>query len=347
MSELDNLVSEIIDESATLLEAIMAIEGSQSKTVFVLDGQRRLIGSITDGDVRRGILRGVALADMVVGVMNKTPISICDGKLSSGERDLQDAKFVAVTDASGVFLGALRSDKYSEILPNTAIVMAGGKGSRLKPYTNSVPKPLVEIGGQPLIVSLLNQLKQNGFSRVYVSVSHMAQMIMDRLGDGSEFGLEIDYLKEEQPLGTAGSLSLISEKHERPILVTNADLRTQCNFRSLVAFHEEQNASITVAVRSYVHEVPFGVVEINEQEIVGLREKPILESQVSAGIYCVSPGVLDRLPKNEYLDMPDLIREHIESRFSRIVPFPIHEEWADIGRPEDLERARMSIGGGS
>jgi dTDP-glucose pyrophosphorylase len=341
---LDSASSEIVAESATVLDAVMAIESSESKTVFVLDAQRRLIGSVTDGDVRRGILRGITLADSVARVMNKSPISICDGKLSVGERDLEDARFVAVTDRSGLFLGVLKTDKYSENLPNTALVMAGGKGSRLKPYTDSIPKPLVEVGGQPLIVSLLGQLKKNGFSRVYVSVNHMAQMIMDRLGDGTEYGLNLSYLQEDRPLGTAGSLSLIPERQEWPILVTNADLRTACNFRSLVAFHEEQDASITVAVRSYLHEVPFGVVDVMDQEIVGLREKPILESLVSAGIYCLAPVVLARLQKNEYLDMPDLIREQVESSSSRIVPFPIHEEWADIGRPEDLEKARMSHG---
>ena len=344
MNCLDNSSSETVGLSATVLDAVTAIERLESKTVFVLDEQRSLIGSVTDGDVRRGILRGIALTDSVARVMNKSPISICDGKLSVGERDLEDARFIAVTDGSGLFLGVLKTDKYSENLPNTALVMAGGKGSRLKPYTDSIPKPLVEVGGQPLIVSLLGQLKKNGFSRVYVSVNHMAQMIMDRLGDGSEYGLNLSYLQEDRPLGTAGSLSLIPERQERPILVTNADLRTSCNFRSLVAFLEEQDASITVAVRSYVHEVPFGVVDVEDQEIVGLREKPILESLVSAGIYCLAPAVLARMPKNEYLDMPDLIREQLESRSSRIVPFPIHEEWADIGRPEDLEKARMSHG---
>ena len=344
MNCLENTANETIAASATVLDAVMAIERSESKTVFVLDKQRRLIGSVTDGDVRRGILRGIALADSAAAVMNKNPISICDGKLSVGERDLQDARFVAVTDRNGLFLGVLKTDRYSENLPNTAIVMAGGKGSRLKPYTDSIPKPLVDVGGQPLIVSLLGQLKKNGFSQVYVSVNHMAQMIMDRLGDGSEFGLKLAYLQEDAPLGTAGSLSLLPEKPQRPILVTNADLRTSCNFRSLVAFHEEQNATIPVAVRSYVHEVPFGVIDVQDQEIVGLREKPILESLVSAGIYCLAPEVLARLPKNEYLDMPDLIREHVKSRSSKTVPFPIHEEWADIGRPEDLEKARKSNG---
>ena len=344
MNNLDKESSEALQATATVLEAIMALERSESKTAFVLDEQRKLLGSVTDGDIRRGILRGLSLTDEVVGVMNKSPISICNGKLSLGERDMKDAIFVAVTDETGVFLGALRTDTYSANLPNTAVVMAGGKGSRLKPYTDSVPKPLVEVGGQSLIVSLLNQLKKNGFSRVYVSVNHMAQMIMDRLGDGTEFGLDLDYLQEDIPLGTAGSLSLIPEKPDKPILVTNADLRTACNFRSLVAFHEEQDASITVAVRSYTHEVPFGVIEIENHEIVALREKPILESKVSAGIYCLSPDVLSRVAKNEYLDMPDLIREQLEAGSARIVPFPIHEEWADIGRPEDLERARLASG---
>ena len=344
MSDLHNAASETIAASANVLDAVLAIEKSESKTVFVLDEQRRLVGSVTDGDVRRGMLRGIALADSVARVMNKNPIFVRDGKLSAGERNLEDARFVGITDGSGVFLGTLKTDNFSENIPNTALVMAGGKGSRLKPYTDSIPKPLVEVGGQPLIVSLLGQLKKNGFSRVYVSVNHMAQMIIDRLGDGSEYGLNLSYLQEDRPLGTAGSLSLIPERQERPVLVTNADLRTACDFRSLVAFHEEQDASVTVAVRSYVHEVPFGVVDIEDQEIVGLKEKPVLESLVSAGIYCLAPEVLARLPKNEYLDMPDLIREHLDSRLSRVVPFPVHEEWADIGRPEDLEKARKSNG---
>jgi NDP-sugar pyrophosphorylase family protein len=225
--------------------------------------------------------------------------------------------------------------------------MAGGIGSRLLPLTADTPKPLIEIGGIPMIEILISRLAKQGFSNFFVAINHLGWQIEERLGTGEELGVNVQYLKEENTLGTAGALGLLRGAVDEPFLVANADLVTSCDFRALLDFHVASKSSATLGLREYVHEVPFGVVKLQGAHVANFEEKPLIREFVAAGIYCFDPSVIGTLHPPQHLDMPDLIGRLIEVESLNVAGFPIHEQWDDVGQLKDLERVRSHWKGAS
>jgi NDP-sugar pyrophosphorylase family protein len=222
------------------------------------------------------------------------------------------------------------------------VLMAGGKGVRLFPLTKDVPKPMLKIGDQPIIEIILRKLHAQGFRNIYISVNYLADVIRDHVKDGAWLGLKVSYLEETQPLGTAGALAQLAGTIGEPFVVMNSDLLTNCDLRQVLKFHKKQVAAATLGVREYSFQVPYGVVNIDGNEVESISEKPVHRSMVSAGIYVLGPSALDLIPKDEFCDMPTLL-DSVKAQGQKVVAFPIHESWLDIGRHDDLNEARNNL----
>jgi NDP-sugar pyrophosphorylase family protein len=228
--------------------------------------------------------------------------------------------------------------------PNWVVLMAGGLGTRLRPITESIPKPLVRIGGKPILQMILESLVEHHFVKFFISVNYRSEMIKTHFGDGSDWGVTIRYLEEQEQLGTAGSLGLLEERPSHPLVVMNGDLLTRVNYSNLLDFHIEQRADATMCVREYDFEVPFGVVTVNENRIEKIVEKPVHSFFVNAGIYVINPIVLDLVRRQKRVDMPDLFQAASRQGLSTVA-FPVREYWLDIGRVDDLGRAHGAVAG--
>lgn len=331
-------------EEAKIIDAISVIQKSSFKLALVVGPTGQLLGTITDGDVRRSLLRNISISDSVAACMNQEPIYFRLSDVQSEDIILSlDVNFVPVLDEDSRPVGFFRNPNRKSLLREgrAALLMAGGKGTRLLPHTKDIPKPLVEVNGTPLIIRLIEQLAKSGILEIYVSVAHMAEKIITKLGDGSNWGVNLNFVRENAPLGTAGALSLLPKALNKNLLVINSDVYTSCDFLALVNFHESLGGGLTVGLRNYHHQIPFGVVEVLENKVRSISEKPYLNYQVAAGIYCISPGIYAALSRNQFLEMPVLIETLIRQQPEKVNGFPIHEQWEDVGRPEDLMRLRV------
>ncbi|WP_420963328.1 nucleotidyltransferase family protein [Brucella sp. IR073] len=324
-----------------LADAIACIDASGGQIALVVDERGVLIGTITDGDVRRAILRGATLDSTAGEVMHKTPRTVPIGtsleEIAATLRSHQIAQ-MPVVDSEGrvVSLHLAEDTRMPDPASHRVVIMVGGLGTRLRPITETVPKPMIEIGGKPILERILERFRTQGFRRITLCVNHLAEIIEQHFADGAKFGLEIDYVRETKRMGTAGALSLLQERPEYPLIVMNGDVLTSVNFLQLIAFHYENDAIATMGLNRYQYQIPYGVVEVVNQHIAGFSEKPVFDFLVNAGIYVISPAALDLIPQNHFFDMPAL--------FERIRPekraaFPLHEYWLDVGRPDDLEKA--------
>jgi dTDP-glucose pyrophosphorylase len=330
--------------SGTVEEAIRIINSHPAKICLVVDEHDALLGTITDGDIRRGLLSRLSILDSVIKVMNASPRTARPGddadELAATLTNAQ-LRQMPLIDGHRRVVGLFTLDDWNarrRPLDNWVVLMAGGLGSRLRPLTEKTPKPLLKVGDKPLLETLIEMLTRSGFHRFYISVNYKAEQVKQAMGDGRRFGAEIRYLEENERLGTAGALSLIPEKPVEPILVMNGDVLTKINFRSLLDFHHEQGADATMCVREYEFQVPFGVVRTKDLRITGIDEKPVKRFFVNAGIYVLAPAALEMLPADGYFDMPQLF-EALTAANRPAAAFPIHEYWMDIGRMDDLERA--------
>ena len=331
--------------SATVRGAIETIAAGGQQLALVLDDAGRLLGVVSDGDVRRGILRGVDLTAPVAEIMNASPLVAHDGDDSDDLTDRMEklgVRRVPVIDDVGRVIDLFSVERLLHPASTTTpvVLMAGGKGQRLYPLTKDVPKPMLPVGDAPLLEIILRNLAAQGFRNVYLSVNYLAEVIEDHVGDGSQYGLRVEYVHEDKPLGTAGALGALRDTITESFLVMNSDLLTRVNLRNLLSFHRKRGAQATIGVREYVFEIPYGVVNLDGPWVASLAEKPLHRSLVNAGIYALEPDVLSRLEPGEYLDMPSLL-ELVMSTGEQVGAFPIHESWLDVGRPEDLERARL------
>ena len=338
----------LIGPDATIWEAIALIDKSASQICLVVDKDNHLLGTVTDGDIRRAILSSTSLDEPVSGVLNPDPLTTNEGddrramveKLRSRE-----IHHLPVIDSENRVIGLVLLENLlapGKQIDNWVVLMAGGMGSRLKPLTDNVPKPLLNVGGKPLLETIINNFVAQDFRRFYISVNYKADMIEEFCGDGSRWNSEIRYLHEDDALGTAGALSMIKEKPESPILVMNADLLTNVDFRNLLKFHQEQRSAATMCVREFDMEVPFGVVSIDGQRIIRIDEKPIHRFLVNAGIYLVDPIVLDMIPPGQRTDMPEIFDKVIAADHPTAV-FPIREYWLDVGQPDEYRIANGDI----
>ncbi len=340
-----DLSSILIAPDTLVLDAIKAIDVGGIQIAFIADANRRLLGTVTDGDIRRGLLRGVGLNQPVHLVMNKTPHTIRSDKSRAAVAEKMRRLSIhqlPVIDANEQLIGVeVFDDLHAAAEADTWIVlMAGGLGTRLRPLTDNMPKPMIPVGGRPLLETIIRNFEAQGFRRIYLSVNYKSEAIRDHFGDGINFGVSIDYLFETKKLGTAGALSLLPERPPGPIVVMNGDLLTSVNFHQLVDFHREQCALATMCVREYSFQVPYGVVQTDGSRLTAVVEKPVHNFFVNAGVYVIEPAALDLLPKEETFDMPELFERIQQEGAGGAAVFPIHEYWLDIGRIDDLERAQ-------
>ncbi len=334
---------------ALLVDAVNAIETSQRRIAIVTDECGRVVGTLTDGDVRRCLLAGGTLETPVSRAMNPNPVV---GQVNSTHGYLIDllrrANVMALplVDAAGVFQRVVHLTDLGHEEPIDdargfafAVIMAGGEGTRLRPMTHEVPKPMLEIGGMPMLARQIERLARAGIKRVYLSVNYLAHVIEEHFRDGADFGIEVRYLREQERLGTAGALSLLPERPESPVLVMNGDILTTSDFGSLFAFHRSHGAHITVAAVDYRVNIPYGVLQAEGAFVTGLTEKPSQRFLCNAGIYAVSPTLLNLLHESTFQDITDLIQRCLEEGLP-VAVFPVHEYWSDVGTPDDLDRAR-------
>lgn len=338
-----------VNESSLLLddeivrEAINKLEINHEKTLFVVDENSRLIGTLTDGDVRRGLLKGVALEDAASCVMNKDFISFyIEQDLDAGSKLMAEKGVVhaPVIDVEGRIHKLLVAKRRGETVGklNDVLVLAGGEGKRLRPLTNNCPKPMLDVNGKPMLEHILEHCRASGFKNFFISVNYLKEKIISYFGNGSKHGIDISYLQEATPLGTAGPMGLLPENVRFPLLVLNGDVLTSLDYESLLDFHKQANADITVCVNEQNITIPYGVVESQGSQFVGIREKPVLSHKISAGMYLLGQNVLDFVEKDKYLDVPELLIKAKQGGLN-ICVFPIHERWIDVGIPQTFQRA--------
>ncbi len=326
----------------SIRDVLQIIDQAAIQIAIITDEEGYLQGTVTDGDIRRGILDGVGLEDPVSTVMTEDPIT------SSPQEDRQSLvntmrarriHQIPLVDDKGRVVGIEVLDDLlePEARPNPVVLMAGGLGTRLRPLTKDCPKPLLEVGDKPILETILEGFIAHGFHRFYLSVNYKAGMIEDYFGDGSDWGVDISYVHEEKRLGTAGPLSLLPERPDETMIVMNGDLLTKLNYAHLLDFHREHDVAATMCVREHETQVPYGVIETDDQYMEGIEEKPTERYFVNAGIYVLEPETLDYVPENEFFDMPDLFEQIIEEGGEATV-FPVREYWQDVGRREDFQR---------
>jgi dTDP-glucose pyrophosphorylase/CBS domain-containing protein len=331
---------------ATLRDAMLAIDQGRIGIALVVDTEGRLLGTVTDGDLRRAILRRVDLDAAVSLVMNRNYTAANQDTTEASVLALmhgQSVKQVPLLDANGAMMGVyyLSDLVESSSRPNWAVIMAGGQGRRLRPLTAKTPKPMLSVGDRPLLENLIALLVHHGFRQLFVSIYYLAEQIRAHFGDGAKFGCHITYLHEHKPLGTGGALSLLRKRPLDHFLVINGDLLTDLNLSALMDYHVESGCVATQCVREYHFQVPYGVVRCEDGQVVELTEKPLQLQLINAGIYVLSPILLDLVPADQEFTMPELLAR-ARSKGHRVAAFPIHERWTDIGRPEDYRVARHS-----
>jgi dTDP-glucose pyrophosphorylase/predicted transcriptional regulator len=337
----------LIKSNQTLRQAMEVLNETSLQICFVVNDEGKLIGSLTDGDIRRSFLKGETIESLVGNSMNKSPKMVPEG-LTTEEivqyMNQWGVRQIPVVNSKGVIVKVETVEGVMEFFqkPNRVVLMAGGFGKRLSPLTDQIPKPLLRVDGQPILEHIVRRFIELGFYRFSISVNYKAEMLMEHFGDGSRLGIEIEYLREDQPFGTCGALSLMTEKPTEPFFVMNGDLLTRANFSKILEFHKQQDSFATMCVREHVFEVPYGVVKSENNRIVSIEEKPKEISLINAGIYVLSPEALDIIKPNEYLDMPNLFMK-LKNQNKPIYSCVLKDYWLDIGRMEDFQRAQIDF----
>ncbi len=335
MRQLSNLTSYFVTEDVTLRDALIRLNESELQFLLVVDSDRRLLGTVTDGDIRRGVLRGVQLEDSLSQCVHSNPLVARHGS-AKAKSLLHQVPFVPVLDEAEHVTAVLLRDS-AEILIKEAVVMAGGLGTRLGSITKQTPKPLLPVGGRPILDHILESLELSGVQRIWIAVNHLSEQI-EKFAQNRRSTAQLEILSEDRKLGTAGALGLITDRPAQPFFVVNGDVLTDTDFRAMSTFHRKHDHEGTIAVAHHQIQVPFGVVRHDAGLFSGIDEKPMIRHFVAAGIYLFAPEILSLVPRNQQMDMPDLLNE-ARSVGLRLGLFPIHEYWTDVGRPEDLSAA--------
>lgn len=338
----------LIQPEMPLEEAIAVLDKGGLRIALIADSNRHLQGTLTDGDIRRALLKHVPLTAPVTDVMCKTPHAADSNwskeKILSVMEDLELLQIPIVdSDNRIVGLETLHGLMERRTVENPVFLMAGGFGTRLKPLTNECPKPLLKVGDKPILELILESLAKAGFYRFFISTHYLPEMIRDHFGDGSQWGVNIEYVHEEEPLGTGGALGLLpKDQIDLPLIMMNGDLLTTVNYRGLLEFHVEHGSVATMCVREYEHQVPYGVVQSDGTYIKSMDEKPVQKCFINAGIYVVSPELVCSVTKGEHVDMPTLLENQITQN-RKVSMFPVHEYWLDIGKMDDFKKAQIEI----
>ena len=333
----------IIGIDSNIEQAVRALNDVSMKIVLVTNSAGVLIGTISDGDIRRGLLKGLDLTSPIESIIHRESLVVPPELSRDAVTQLMIAnkiQQIPIVDEKMHVVGLHLWDEMNRphSRSNIMIIMAGGKGTRLHPQTEHCPKPMLVVSGKPILEHIIDRAKVEGILHFVLAIYHLGQMIEDYFGDGASFGVKIEYLREDSPLGTAGALSLLNPLPDSAFIVTNGDVISDIRYGELLDFHHQHSAMATMAVRMYEWQNPFGVVKTQGIEIVGYEEKPILRSHINAGVYVIEPWALGLLRKSVPFDMPALF-ELIQKSQRKVVAYPIHENWLDIGRPDELLKA--------
>lgn len=337
----------LLTEKGTLQDAIRNLDESGLQIVLVISDDGRLVGTITDGDIRRGLLRGLGLRDGVHSIVAREPLVVPPEMDRGTVVQLMQANKIRQLPVVGPDRRILDLHIWDDLpvieeRAHLMVIMAGGEGTRLRPHTENCPKPLLPVAGKPMLEHIIERARAERFGRFILAVHYLGHMIEDYFGDGSRWQVQIDYLHERSPQGTAGALALLVSRPLEAFLVSNGDVLTDIRYRELLDFHTLQGATATMAVRRHEWQHPFGVVRTEGMKIVGFEEKPITHTYINAGIYALEPSALDLLVPDERCDMPTLF-SRIQQRGGRTIAYPMHEPWLDVGRAADLRGADEEV----
>ncbi|MBI2565669.1 MAG: CBS domain-containing protein [Candidatus Schekmanbacteria bacterium] len=346
--DIAELLSKIcIAPEATIRDAMEAIARGGLQISLVVDGGRRLVGTVTDGDIRVALLADARMNDPIGPRCNRAYTWVHRGTSRAEIIDLMKARSinqVPILDDDHRLVGLQHLQQLIGIRkkPNWAVIMAGGRGQRLQPLTDTTPKPMLRVAGRPILERLILHLVGYGVTRIFLAVSYKADVIESYFGAGERFGCHLRYLKEQRPLGTGGGLALLPEAPEHPLLVLNGDLITQFDVEALLEFHRAQGAAATVGVGEYQHLVPYGVLTLEDGRVSGIAEKPLLVLAVNAGIYVLEPHLLARIPADRAMGLPDVLADCLDRR-ERVAGYRISGDWMDLGTKAQLELARGAV----
>lgn len=336
----------ILPANASIQQAISNLDQVAIKIVLVVNEAGELEGTISDGDIRRGLLKGLDLNSSITNVIHRNALVVPPEMGRAMVMQLMVANKIQQIPAVNEHHHVVGLHLWNEITtppvrPNTMVIMAGGKGTRLRPHTENCPKPMLLVSGKPMLEHIIERAKLEGFSRFVLAVHYLGHMIEEHFGNGKRLGVQIDYLREQFPLGTAGALGLLQPRPDDAFVVTNGDVITDIRYGEMLDFHLRHNAAATMAVRVHEWQHPFGVVQTQGIEIVGFEEKPVARSHINAGVYALNPEALFELKADERCDMPTLF-ERLQATTQRTVAYPMHEPWLDVGRPDDLHLANAN-----
>jgi dTDP-glucose pyrophosphorylase len=332
----------ILDKSSTIEDVIKNLEDTGLQICMIASEELKLIGVITDGDIRRGLLNGVTLKSKANKIMVKNPITIDlgaeDTAMDIMKKNMINHVPVINTEGQIINLYSTLFDTQSEKKDNIFVIMAGGFGKRLAPYTDTCPKPMLSINGKPMLEHIIDSAISEGFHNFVISVFYLSEVIIEYFGDGSDRGININYIKENNPLGTAGALSMIDPVPALPFVITNGDVMTNIKYSDVLHYHDNNNSSATMVIRRHGIQNPFGVVILEDMQIKGFQEKPIYTSNINAGIYVLDGQCLGLLNLDEVCDMPTLFTRVSSKKDMKSIAFPMHEEWVDIGNIDDYHQ---------
>ncbi|MBS8230191.1 MULTISPECIES: nucleotidyltransferase family protein [Marinobacter] len=336
----------LVNRGVSLEQAIEVLDKAALRIALVVDEGGTLLGTLTDGDVRRALLKHLPLDTPVNKVMNSSP--------KTAEQSWTESRILALMEKHEVLQLPLVDSEQKVVglanlhdllnkhrHDNPVFLMAGGFGTRLRPLTNNCPKPMLKVGDKPILEQILQNFVDAGFHRFYISTHYMPEVIRDYFGSGEKWGVSIQYIHEDEPLGTGGALGLLPHGEiDLPLFIMNGDLLTSLNIHSFLEFHENHQSLATMCVREYEYQVPYGVITSEGTKIKSMVEKPVHKFFVNAGIYLLNPEIVKSVEPGTRIDMPTLLEQHIDAGRS-VNMFPIHEYWLDIGRLDDFNRAQM------
>ena len=334
--------------SDSLEISIKVLHGGGLQIALVVDKNGKLLGTITDGDIRRALIKHLGMDCLVEKVMNDSPETALKSdttELIMSKMKSRDLLHIPIIDENNILIGleTIQHLTYSKRYDNPIFLMAGGFGKRLLPLTEETPKPLLDVGSRPILETIIVRLAKAGFYNFYISTYYKSEKIKEYFGDGTAWGIKIEYVEEEKPLGTAGSIGLLPKNLPKlPILMMNGDVLTEVNFEHLLTFHQQQKGIATMCIREYDVQIPFGVVTAEELQATSIVEKPIKKFFVNAGIYVLEPELVNKVHANTHIDMPDLLEKQINKGKSVSI-FPIHEYWLDIGNMNEYTKANQDI----
>ena len=333
-----------ISPDASLIECMQVINRTGAGIALAVDSESALVGTVSDGDIRKALLEGCTLESAVLPHINRDCFSVLPSVSRAEVLDIMYARRfeqIPIVDETNQLIGLhLLHDILGNVpRPNWAVVMAGGKGNRLRPFTENVPKPMIKVAGRPILERIILHLVSSGIRRIFISVNHLGEIIEGHFGDGSDYGVQIEYLREKDPLGSGGAISLLPEVPEHAVLVMNGDLIAEADCGDMLNFHNQNNFYATMGVYSYFHQVPYGCVEIEKNRLASLEEKLVLEKTVNAGIYVLSPQAVTAIPKNTLFPITTLFEDALIKDLD-CGAFTIEKEWLDVGTPNQLREAR-------